>query len=568
MTQMEATSRLVKIPELVSLVGQYLTKHDLALCIRVNKAWFDAYSPLLYHTISIVDFELNSLKLRDPPTTTGATTTSTSKDQVPKVPEYGNTLIHRYCHLIQSITVVNIHALTYLGDEAVNLTHIGVNVNLETTTLIPTLSGDANERLCVDKFWHYFRNGNVIIPIWVALIHRNPNLKSVCIDLSYCDQGTERIVRALGEGAKHLEEVVLWRMTQTNTMELFLDHCPHILSLTASCEVRDSGSLEGPDQIFRESSGFDTLTKIRHLSIHCNDPWVTHVLRRCPDLEDLTIPALAANVYVAIIKEVTRLSLSKFFTLRNLSLTISPRRPSLPIEKVKTTVANLLNSCCAQLVSLTITDSKRMLSQSMVQLDSSLWSRLEEFRYISKGSYTQHAAAPTDNLCNLLALCPNLRVFEVSNTMIAARDFLQTEIICFQSLTSLKLTVCASFPQSQTAQPQLQPPPWLTTLTVEQAQMATMAQFELPLQPLSPPVIAADTIVSSKKKLSTQAARVYSRILEFSELRTLDFGSQVPFSMLRFITLPTAEGEDECVSVFKEGLPRLLSLRVRDISFD
>ncbi|KAF9115170.1 hypothetical protein BGW39_003122, partial [Mortierella sp. 14UC] len=568
---MEASSHLVKIPELLSLIGQHLTKHDFTVCIRVNKAWFNAFSPLLYHTISVVDFEPNLPRFKDPPTTAGATSTitSTSEEKILKGPEHGSNLIHRYCHLIRSITVANIHALTYLGDEAVNLAHIGVHVNLGVTTLFQPLHEDAAECLRRSAFWNYFRNGNVIIPIWVALIHRNPDLKSICVDLNYCDQGTEKIARALGEKANQLEDVVLWGMTQTDTIELFLDHCPHILSLTASCGLRGLTSLDGPDQIFRKEDDFGTPTKIRHLNIRCTESWLIHVLRRCPDLEDLTIPVLGtAYVFVAIVKEVTQLSLSKFFTLRSLTFTIRARDVTVPffsIDDMKTPITNLLNSCCAQLVSLTVTDEVRILGQTMDQLDSRLWSRLEEFRYTSTSSTPHRFTAPTYRLCSLLALCPKLRVFEVSNTMVPAPEFLETRPACLQSLTSLKLTVCTDYSQIQPFQLQLQqPPPWITAFTAEQAQMATMAQFELPLQlPLTPVFSAgsSSTTESFQKRVSNQAADVYGRILEFSKLRTLEFGSTIPSFDICHITFPSVQSEDECVRVLKGGLPQLSSLQ-------
>ncbi|KAG0264219.1 hypothetical protein BGZ95_003640 [Linnemannia exigua] len=604
------TTRLLKIPELVSLIGQHLDRNDFTICIRVNKPWFDAFCPMLYHTIVVADFDIYTHASGAAFTAlTGTTYTATTitavahqaasqppaedsstplplsisideKERVKKDIGYGGSRIHKYSRLIRSITVANIHSLTYLGEEAVNLTHIAVRSDLTTNIHFKPAFQDSVERRSWNGFWDQYRKGEVIIPIWVSLIERNPDLQSVHIDLNYCDPGTEKIIHALSQ-AKQLEVVSLWGMTQIDTIKLLLDQCPHIRSLKTSSGYRAQASLSGPDQIFKLDD-VGTPTKIRSLNIRTSESWPIHVLRRCPDLEVLTITVFAtSDAFVTLVQEVTQLALAKFFVLRGLTFVVRSRdyttNAPIPIGDRKDIITNLLNSCCAQLTSLTITDSLRILVPIMDQLDPILWSRLEEFRYTHGGSRPSRLAQPTSRLCDLLALCPNLRVFEVSYTPVTAPELLKVHPICLHSLVSLKLIVSADHfhtrPLSGNPQyPHAAPPAWLPApISQEEAQMATMGQFELPPNLPQAPVPMHSAMSSTNaisKMVTDQAKEVNQKIVKFTQLRSLQFGSKIESSDIMYIPFPPLKGLDECVRTFKEGLPRLVSLQVKDVSYD
>ncbi|KAK3844362.1 MAG: hypothetical protein J3R72DRAFT_438719 [Linnemannia gamsii] len=631
-----ATNRLLKIPELVSLIGQHLDQHDFTICIRVNKSWFDAFCPMLYHTIVVADFDIHTHAFETAHTAPAATATITVANQAASQPRaedsslppplppsinekerdekelgYGGSRIHKYSRLIHSITVANIRSLTYLGEEAINLKHIAVLPEMVYSIRFQSIFQDNARRRNWICLWDQYCKGEVSIPIWAALIDRNPDLQSVQIDLNHCELGTEKIVYALSQ-AKQLEVVSLQGVTQIDTIELLLDHCPHILSLTTSDTDRSRTSFAGANQIFKDDV-VGAPTKIRHLCISTLDSWPIHVFRRCPDLESLTIPySVTPDVFVALAQEVTQLAQAKFFVLRSLSFVVHSRDylTNVPvlINDMKGIITNLLNSCCVQLTSLTIKDSLHILSPIMDQLDPILWSRLEEFRY-SHGDYFPSRPAPTPRLCDLLALCPNLRVFEVSHTLVGVPEFLKVRPICFHSLVSLKLIVSTDHtrtipPPGNPQHPQAAPPAWLLTpITPQEAEMATMAQFELPphLPTPAPPAWLPTPITPQEAEMATMAqfelppqlpispASMYSggssrnafikmvadqgkevnqRIVEFTQLRSLQFGIKTEGSDIRYILFPPLEGQDECVRTFKEGLPKLVSLQVKGVSYD
>ncbi|KAF8943830.1 hypothetical protein BGZ47_005021 [Haplosporangium gracile] len=444
-------NRLLRIPELLSLIGQHLDQHDLTLCIRVCCEWFDTFTPFLYHTIAVYDFDLYSHKFEDAATRAQRSAKNAHLASSDDDPGYGGSMVYKYAHLIHSIASPNIHALAYLGDQAVNLTHV---------SLLPD-----------------FPDPVVFRPL-------NPGLKSVRIDLNHCDSGAERIIHALAK-REHLEDVYLESVVEANTLEMMLDHCPHILSLSATFGHRDD-YVHGIDhQIFKaESMGcVGTPTNIRHLSIRNTETWISHVLRRCPDLQTLMLPSVDMGVFTILAQEVITLSSSKFFSLHSLELTL--RALTAGANNVLT--ATLLNSCSASLAALTITDiSRQDFGRTVIpSIDPLLWSRLEEFRYTGLDVYGLFT--PSYSLCNVLALCPNLRVFEVSHTMVTATEFLSTRYVCGQSLVALTLTVCSDHTQIFQAP---QPQPGLQTpfsFPLNEVHMAAMAQYALPISiPLQP----------------------------------------------------------------------------------
>ncbi|KAG0312056.1 hypothetical protein BGZ97_011461 [Linnemannia gamsii] len=448
-----SSDRLFKIPELVSLIGQHLEQHDYTVCIRVCRT------------------------CRAPRSLKNASLASSDKD-----PGYGGSMVHKYAHLIHSIVCPNIRALTYLGEQAVNLTHVALRPGFPDDVIYRPLCVDDTERLAWSQYWESFQDRELIISTWVALIGRNPGLKSVRIDFYHCDSGTERIIHALAKCAQ-LEEVHLGSMTEPNTLEMMLDHCPQILSLSTTYNLRNTTRV--PDagyQTFRaETMGnVGASTKIQHLNIRTLYSWLPHVLRRCPDLLSLIIPQVGLHVFTSIAQEVISLSLSKFFRLRSLELSLR----TITI-KSKFLLATLFNSCAASLTAMTITDTHRHDFGQVVfpHIDPLVWSRLEEFRY--SGSEPFSHETPSYQLCRVLALCPNLRIFEISDTMITASEFLTTPFVCSQTLVSLKLIVCSDHIPLVQAQ---QLPSWLqpsVPFTAQEIQMATMAQFELPI-PLPP----------------------------------------------------------------------------------
>ncbi|KAF9306319.1 hypothetical protein BGZ91_008592, partial [Linnemannia elongata] len=339
-------NRVLKIPELVSLIGQHLDQHDFTHCIRVCREWFDIFTPLLYHTISVYDFDLYSHKFKG---------------------------------------------------ETNRAKRSAKNNYLASSDDDPGYGG--------------------------RMVHKNPSLKSVRIDLDNCDSGTERIIHALAK-REHLEEVYLESIIETNIIELTLDHCPHILSLCATFGLGANYVPGSNEQVFDVNSTYrvGAPTKIRHLHIRTTQAWLPHVLRRCPDLQTLMLYPLDANVFTILAQEVINLSLSKFFGLRSLEFTL----PRLTTETNAALPTTLINSCSASLTALAITDNSRH-DFFIPQIDPLIWSRLQEFRYTGWSAY-RHNNTFVSQVCGVLALCPNLRVFKVLKAMVTATELLSTQI--------------------------------------------------------------------------------------------------------------------------------------------
>lgn len=177
-------------------------------------------------------------------------------------------MVHKYAHLIHSITSPDIHALTYLGDQAVNLTHVVSATPFYGAAVFRPPYANPYEHTVWMKYWMRFRDCEPIVSTWVALIDRNPGLKSVRIHLKDCDSGTERIIHALAK-REHLEEVYLEAMMEADIIEKVLDLSPHILSLSASCAQRSVHYRGVESQIFKTESmgGVSAPTKIRYLNL-------------------------------------------------------------------------------------------------------------------------------------------------------------------------------------------------------------------------------------------------------------------------------------------------------------
>ncbi|KAF9296984.1 hypothetical protein BGZ88_011402 [Linnemannia elongata] len=646
---------LANFPELVSLIGHHLDRHDLTTCVRVCRSWFDAFTPLLYHTVVVYDFDLYSTKFDVPPYRAQRSTKNAHLASSDDDPGYGGGMVHKYGHLVHSITSSNIRALAYLGDHAVNLTHVVLHPCFSSPAMFGTVIADTREQKAWGRLCGRFEDRELIISTWIALINRNPGLKSVRINLDSCDMGTERIIHALAK-CEHLEEVYLESMTEANTLEMMLDHCPHILSLSATCGQRATYVLRADQQMLKAEypAAVGVPTKIRHFNIttdkawNFNDCtlqlWIIQVLRRCPDLQSLVL-ILDMEMFSILVKEVTALSSSKFFSLRSLKL----NAPTTEANNVL--LAILLNSCSASLTALTITVfSNGSFGRIVIpMIDPLLWLRLEEFRFMGTGTFT-----PSNGLCNVLALCPNLRAFEVSDAAVTATEFLSTQFTCGHSLVSFALIACGD--RAQILQSP-QPPPWLglnNSFTTQEGHMATMAQFELPtpmpmpaqpqqpqqqpqlgqvppwlqypsappcilaaqtsqlttlarfeppapfhhhlfarpppqppapdlpvfapffpptnpysihnyyLQPHTPQLSAAET-----EEFNAHSTKVCLRIIsEFPHLKQLEYGASFDNGTSLFFLYPREPpGKNEdCVEMFREGLPGLRSLVVRGVS--
>ncbi|KAG0217877.1 hypothetical protein BGX33_009309 [Mortierella sp. NVP41] len=559
---MEA-NQLLKIPELVRLIAQHLDQHDLTICLRISHAWFEAFCPLLYETIAVFDFDIYVLNVGYGYARPSSAKNGHARFKGDKPSGYGGSRIYKYGHLVRSIVVREFRSLEYLGDQAVNLSHVHIRRNPEGHSFRPSFC-DGWEQLAWNKHWEKFAGRERIVDTWVALIDRNPGLKSVGIDLFGVDPGTEEIIHALAK-REELTEIHLMRITQANTVEMLLDHCPHVPSIRLTNGLMGD---ETPKQIFSaDSSGqAGPATRIRHLdfyekdSCHKNQTWINHVLRRCPELETLVLPACDDAVFSEIAQEIIKLSSSKFFGLRRLELYLCWRDMS---ETHRALIAALLNSCAESLTSLAITDYPNVLVEiidypnvlvEIIDLiDTGLWERLQEFRYT--GYQTTTLDAPVPRLCAPLALCPNLRVFEVSNVMVTANEFLQTRLACLQTLVSFKLIVCCDHSDIPGVVHQPFPELFMPAVTEAEAQMATMAQFEIAMTvPVIESVIAGEI---------AQGNLIYERILELVQLVQLDFGTSRPTGDRRFVIYPALISD--CAPRFRKGLPRLQSLFVKGI---
>ena len=551
-------NRLFKIPELVLLIG--LDQHDFTLCIRVCREWFDIFTPLLYHTIAVYDFDLYSHKFEGATSRSKRSAKNAHLASSDDDPGYGGRMVHKYAHLIHSITSPDIHALTYLGDQAVNLTYVSLIPCFPGLVVFRPLYADAVEQLSWYKHWESLRDRKLIVSTWVALIDGNPSLKSVHIDLNNCVSGTEQIIHALAK-CGHLEEIHLESMIQADIIEMVLDHCPHILSLSASCRRRRSHT-RGDHQIFKAVSmgGVGAPTKIRYLNISNTEPWIYHVLRRCPDLKTLVLPQVNMDEFPVLSQGLITLTSTKLFNLRSLTLSIDAYKTA---TNEGGHPAPLINSCAASLTVLSITyiSSPGFGRFVIPQIDPLLWLRLEEFRYRGPNAYGPDS--PSHRLCDVLALCPNLRVFELFEVMVTATDFLSTQVVCDQTLAELALTVCSDF----TAQPQ--PPPWIMSMSpyisvMDEIHMMTQLALTTPIHNPEPqPPHVSQPINAHPTEICLYI------ISKFPQLKRLEYGRKLDSNNLSHPTYPLgALGEkQECVQIFQKGLPRLRTLIVRGVSY-
>ncbi|KAG0224585.1 hypothetical protein B0O80DRAFT_449056 [Mortierella sp. GBAus27b] len=408
--------RSILIPELAGLVARNLTTHDLTVCLRVCRGWLQEFAPILYRNICVYDFDFYSTDGGSgfPPRTDKL---KVSADDV----GYGGRCIHKYGHLIKTITTNNVHSLQYLGDGCVNLTRISVD-RFRSYSNRPVAYPD-------QQFWtNVFRKATQnAANIWADLIGRNPMLVSVVMDLGMVDGGFGKIAEALGR-LEHLKEVHLYPLGHMSVIDDVLDHCPNITKLVC----RAVSALD-VNYIFR---GSGQPTKIRFLDLAGTLMFPSfgqakNVIRRCPGLNRLSLAALEHyKAPFTVFAEAIRTS-ECHSTLKRLD------------------VHGVVDFTLANQGFRSLLHSSEALAQISIPADSDfppeyylkgtgLMNRLVEFRYRN----VSVSGSVFNKVPGVLELCPVLQVFELTGAFVTLERFLEIDWACVATLKRLYISIC------------------------------------------------------------------------------------------------------------------------------
>ncbi|KAG0306959.1 hypothetical protein BGZ98_001381 [Dissophora globulifera] len=408
----------ILIPELADFIAAYLPAQSLAVCLRVSRDWHGAFLPLLYRNIAVFDFDYHAKHVDHGHPSGSVTSSQRSATDV----GYGGSRVHKYTHFTRTIVAANVHSFKYLGASCTRLTHASIiqNQNFTTARHAPPLLPQAT-RTAWNKYFaeHSFPR---TVDLWVQLIERNPSLVCVRMDLEEVMHGSENIAEALGS-LKHLQELTLFKPTQRNAVEIFLDHCPGIRTFEFISE--------SPRTIFTPVEPAKT-TQIRHLKFgypFAPEPRVcAYLLKRCPNLEWLTLP-LNARLELLTTAGATINSLNIRSTLTrvdfdgNISLLHVPQAIFCSLVEPE------------NVSSITFSRARVDFESLTYLADPGLRERIRVLVF----SFALHIQA--HNTVAVLETCPNLEVFELENAHISVHEFLDLNISCQASLTSLKLSI-------------------------------------------------------------------------------------------------------------------------------
>ncbi|KAI8599219.1 hypothetical protein EDD21DRAFT_380416, partial [Dissophora ornata] len=407
----------ILIPELVELIAGHLPPHSLTTCLLVNHDWNDAFLPYLYKHIVVFDFDFYS---RYPEYCFGARTAGKMRPAEIDV-SYGGSQVFKYTHFTKTITTANVHSFKYLGVNCTNLTHASIVSQYRDKKIYSAYPLLPDER----ADWHeYFktRTRSQTADLWVELIERNPSLVYVRLDLEEVSQGLDRIAKALSN-LSQLQEISLYKPTHRNVVELFLDHCPNI--------TRFEYSAVSPRVAFSPSEPARP-TQVRHLKFDypstCEPRVLAYLVRRCPNLERLSLPFNPRAELLSTVATTIRASECRA-TLKHLdfdgNITSSPGNPELE--------SLLLAYEC--LASISFTRARLEFDAAFYLRDPGLRDRLQVFTYSPTfpGRIFQTVA--------VLELCPNLSVFQIDNASVRIDRFLSIDWCCQESLKSLRISI-------------------------------------------------------------------------------------------------------------------------------
>ncbi|KAG0367318.1 hypothetical protein BGZ54_004075, partial [Gamsiella multidivaricata] len=420
--------RIFDVSELVSHIAEFLAPHDLTVCLRVNRLWFEWFIEPLYRSIHIFDFDYFSKDLGYGLASRTHGARHFELEDIPYCDQsevgYGGSRVYKYSYLTKAIAAANVHSFQYLGDGCSNLTHALVIENPQDFCS-DGYSACPQFQFELETWCEYF--GAVTAPrtveIWVDLITRNPSLTCVRIDLSSVQEGIEKIAEALG-GLGQLKEVCVSRAVQRDAAQVLLDHCSDIDTLVwlsrRTCR-------QHVDIIHQP-------TQIIHLKFEGSyvDKWlVVYMIKRCPRLRRLTLPPYTAQSLLLTIATAIRDS-DCSSTLQLLEFDGLPApgkdQDSIVLEQVLT--------ASDQLLEVSLKRAQRDFAAVFYLRSFGLRARLEVFSY-----HTRFLEVELDLTLAVLEICPNLRVFELENASVNVDRFLRIQWGCRATITRLRISI-------------------------------------------------------------------------------------------------------------------------------
>ncbi|KAF9131573.1 hypothetical protein BGW39_001622 [Mortierella sp. 14UC] len=447
----EATFPSAIPPEVLERIALFTDPHTLTICIRACRLWFDCFLPALYQDINVYHFDYLSTDLGD-----GYPSRS---DNIPRTKDtvgYGGQFIHKHGRFIKSVTVGTARALKYLlHPDCTNLEYVttraplvklywsvrGMPADYSQYRAMPR--NDAELSAFANKFSG--ENGNRLTSqIWVPLFTQHPGLRQISMyTLPAYDKDAVRVAKAMGALTK-LKELHIKFVKHWEALQALLDFCPQVHKITMETF---SNKYSNPIQTFRSRSNNYTemtnepKTQVRELDLFSRgrlqlQPWIIHVLWRCPLLESLVVPMYHNENNFPL---VVRALVEHCPEIRHLYVRIQG------MSKGPATVnalADLFNTGCPRLTSLKLYDAADVFLLEHHFANQDLRRRLEKFVYISSGPLSKRndgAIAGSELAFGVLLVCPNLRVFEARRMTLDVFEFLEMDVVCLRTLTTLCL---------------------------------------------------------------------------------------------------------------------------------
>ncbi|KAF9096543.1 hypothetical protein BGX23_010954 [Mortierella sp. AD031] len=287
----------IDIPEIVDTITWSLCSADIKACLLVNRSWFFAFIRPLYENVEIVTID-SSYPVRD--TQPAGLQVDYNRLPVWRSRSLGYSF-RKYGFLTRSLAVPHMQGIALYSQCFVRLTHfcIAPSPTQEQEVIYTWDERAAQEPSRTWRKQDQRFKSEVIVEIWVCLINRNPGLRVVHLGLYNVRSGMEGITSALAS-LRGLQKVYLTEVCQANGIELLLDNCPNVQELSIeSFYPMDRGERQQFRSIVDGDGG--QATRIQTLSI-CpkTEPqrfdWIPHVLRRCPELETLALPAFYDDI--------------------------------------------------------------------------------------------------------------------------------------------------------------------------------------------------------------------------------------------------------------------------------
>ncbi|KAF9088162.1 hypothetical protein BGX29_000423 [Mortierella sp. GBA35] len=421
-----------QIGEIVAQIATYLSLNDLTTCLRLSSAYLPVWLSILYRDIRVMDFDYHI-------------TEDVGQELAKRIPSSasdgqnlgcGGKYVHKYSHWIKTVTLVDRHSLQYLGDNCVNLTNIDMILRPLPKDFFRHPVDYVNKGLWRkwDTYPEKTAMDETVLKTWLKLFEGNPGLVSVKMGLAGFGSQSEQIVRALGR-LKQLRKLFMMQISERNTTELILDCCPHLHTLYLGTSYVQPRSCHQEFREETEAGAPPYPTQIKHLSfvdgeaLHIRG-WAKHVLARCPELKHLALPYIWRKLF----PEVAIVIPQYCPKLERLEVALR----AYGSERIQDEEAlDLVLKGCPDLHSLDVFEEERVFSAQRQIKETGFATRLQSFSYSGRALHLQ-----TEDVIEVMALCPNLTTVDIINTGVDIEDFLALRFVCQGSLRFLRVRLC------------------------------------------------------------------------------------------------------------------------------